>query len=136
MTESNKRIKKNSSGTKRTSRKQTKNAGLHKRFFSKIKREFHDVDYVHKLNDEEKAWLSKFYNEDLGANFTDSGEEIYKDPKDKKKAYSRNNARNRDIYAQARAQGKLMFSDLTPDPESDESYDPTDDLIDLLDEKD
>lgn len=116
---------------KNTKRSTTKNNGLKRQFFSRIKQEFHDIDYAHKLSPEEQAWLSKFMNEDLGANFTDKEDPIYTEKEDVKASYSRNNARNRDIYALQRAQGKLIYSEF--EPEEEETYDPTEDLIDSLD---
>lgn len=130
--------KTNNGAGKKTGKKgrdKEKNSGLKNRYFSKIKQEFHDIDYAHKLNDEEKAWLSKFMNEDLGANFTDKGNQIYTDPKDRKESYARNNSRNRDIYAISRAQGRLIYSEFAPEQDNEESYDPTEDIIDDIDKK-
>lgn len=136
MTTSYNKTKKNAgNGSKKKGRDKEKNSGLKSRYFSKIKQEFHDIDYANKLNEEEKAWLSKFMNEDLGANFTDKGDQIYKDPNAIKESYNRNNARNRDIYAISRAQGRLIYTEFDPtEKETDESYDPTNDIIDRLDE--
>lgn len=113
-------------------REKTKNNGLNKRFFSKIKQEFHDIDYAHKLNEEEKAWLSKFMNEDLGANFTDKGEPIYKTQEQKRESYQRNNKRNVDIYSTAKATGRLIYEEL-PLMLTEEFHDPTDDIIEKID---
>ena len=83
--------------------------GLEGRFFSRIKQEYHDIDYADKLNHEEKVWMSSFYEEDLGANFGHPGQKIYKNSNPKRKAsYRRNNYRNLDLYGQAKVQGKVV----------------------------
>jgi hypothetical protein len=83
----------------------TKTPGLEKRFFSKVKQEYHDIDYAHKLDDKTKEWLSQFMDEDLGAHFSKKKESIVKD---RKSAYGRNNRRQRDIYGVSRAIGRLL----------------------------
>lgn len=95
-------------GKRITSKDATRNSGLKKRFFSRIKQEYHDIDYVLKLNEEEQAWLSSFMNEDLGAQFNHQGKAIYKSKEKKKEAYRRNNARNRDEYSRLKAMGRTV----------------------------
>lgn len=118
-------------------RRAAKNPGLDKRFFSRIKQEYFDIDYLDKLSEKDKVWLGKFMEEDLGANFSHPGKKLYK-KKDRKLSYGRNNARNRDIYSQAKAQGKIM--DLTPETALDLwqdkyiNYNTEDDLIDKIDQ--
>lgn len=92
----------------KTRRDGSANTGLTKFFFSRIKQEFHDIDYVDKLNDEEKAWLSSFMEEDLGANFKHKGKRIYRKKQDKLDSYRRNNKRNVDEYSVAKATGKII----------------------------
>lgn len=83
--------------------------GLEGRFFSRVKQEYHDIDYAHKLNEKEKAWMNSFMEEDLGANFDHRGKKIYKNSNPKRKAsYRRNNYRNLDMYGQAKVQGKVV----------------------------
>lgn len=94
---------------KKTPRDKIKNVGLRKEKFSKIKQEYHDIDYVNKLNDEEKQWLSKFLEEDLGARFNHGQENIYTEKDDVRASYRRNNQRNRDLYAIERAKGNLIL---------------------------
>lgn len=107
-------------------RDQEKYPGLKKNLFSKIKQEYHDYDYVDKLNHDEKVWLSKFTEENLGAN-TDPNKKAYDEkttvhPKDyNKKIYAANNARNRDIQSLKRVTGKLV-------------YEHTEDTLEALDE--
>jgi hypothetical protein len=92
-------------------RDKIKNVGLRKEKFSKIKQEFHDIDYAHKLSDKNKEWLSAFYEEDLGARFNHPNKKIYKKRKDRLASYNRNNCRIRDVYANAKASGNLLFED-------------------------
>lgn len=73
-----------------------------------MKQEYHDVDYVDKLNEKDKAWLANFMEEDLGARFNHDGKRIYKRKRDIKASYNRNNARNRDQYGIAKATGKAV----------------------------
>lgn len=102
---------------KGTSRKaSTRNSGLKKQYFSRIKQEYHDIDYADQLNEKDKAWLSAFMDEDLGANFTHEGKKVYKKKRDINASYGRNNARNRDQYANSKAAGK------TVDISADQAY--------------
>jgi hypothetical protein len=90
--------------------------GLDKSKFSKIKQEFHDVEeYIHKLNQEQREWLSRFMWEDLGANLNHSEKKLHKSKKSIKNIYDRNNARNRDIYARQRAQGLIILREESSD---------------------
>lgn len=127
--------KKRTTTKKKTRYSKTKNVGLKKEFFSKIKQEYHDIDYYHTLDDKSKDWLSRFMQEDLGANFTHKGKRIYRKKKDEKACYDRNNARQRDIYGIAKATGKTVDIDFEIDNEDvDESYE--DRIIKLIDESD
>lgn len=102
---------------------QTKNVGLKKEFFSRIKQEYHDIDYCDKLSDKEKDWLSRFMQEDLGANFSHKGGKIYRSKRDRKACYDRNNARQRDIYGIAKATGKVIDIEYEPNTEEvDDTY--------------
>lgn len=107
--------KKKKSLAHKKKRDSKKNPGLEKHLFSKIKQEYHDIDYIDKLSDEEKNWLSRFTEEDLGANIHHKGAKVYKKLHTKagrKKIWDRNNQRNRDIYGRAKAAG--MTLDLDP----------------------
>ncbi len=67
-----------------------------------------DLDYVAKLNAEEKAWMNKFMGEYVGAKLKkkDSGN-LHNSKELKKSCYDRNNSRNRDIYARSKARDGL-----------------------------
>jgi truncated hemoglobin YjbI len=79
--------------------------GLEKRLFSRIKQEYHDYDYVDKLSDKDKKWLSDFTSEWLGANLNDSDKKMHKSNKRRKQVFDMNNARNRDLLSNVKAGG-------------------------------
>lgn len=88
--------------------------GLDKTLFSKIKQEFHDIDYAHKLSESEKKWLSQFMEEDLGAQLNPetlknkyNRKALNKSKTQRKGCFDRNNHRNVDIYGVGRATGRL-----------------------------
>lgn len=91
----------------------SRHSGLDKKFFSRIKQEYFDIDYIDQLSEKEKEWLSSFMEEDLGARFQHNGKKIYRRKSDARKSYTRNNARNRDQYGIAKATGKAV--DVHPD---------------------
>lgn len=67
--------------------------------------------YLDQLNDEEKAWLNSFIEEEVNANFNHSGVKLNdsSDPATRKRIYLNNNARNRDIMTREHAQGTLNY---------------------------
>lgn len=81
--------------------------GLIKKNFSKIKQEYHDIDYIDQLGEKEKAYLSKFMFEELGANLQDT--KFNKSKKNKKRVFDANNSRNRDIWSIHKALGRISF---------------------------
>jgi len=105
-TASKKTEKKPKEARKETRRDRDSHSGLKKRFFSRIKQEFFDLDYIHLLDDAAQDFLSHFMNEWLGANTKDA--KYHKTKKDKKRVNDANNARNRDIYANKRAAGAMI----------------------------
>ncbi len=121
---------------KKKKRDLTKTPGLNKNLFSKIKQEFHDIDYADKLNPADSHWLSTFMEEDLGARLNHPNKKIYKKKQDKLECYRRNNKRNWDIYSINKAQGKIAeVSDLTKLDylQNLETTNPEDAIIDLID---
>lgn len=80
-------------------RSRTKYPGLDKTVNLLIRHELLDQDYVHKLTDKEKQWLSNFNEEYVSANFNHPGPTLHKSKKMKRDCYNRNNARNRDSYS-------------------------------------
>jgi len=106
--------------------------GLEKTLFSKIKQEQYDIDYIDQLDDKEKAFMSKFMEEFVGARLNGKGKKLHRTKKLTKDCFDRNNARNRDIYAIARATGTLYEYD----PYLDEkSFDVEDEWIEAIDSK-
>ena len=82
--------------------------GLNKRKFSKVKQEFHDIDYADQLNDKDKLFLSSFMEEHLGARLNHCGKKHNKSKASKRAIYNQNNARQRDVYSQTKATGRLL----------------------------
>lgn len=123
---------------KKKKRDLTSLPGLKKNLFSRIKQEYHDLDYLDKLSDKDKLWLSKFMEEDLGARFNHSGSKVYRKKRDKIESYRRNNQRNRDLYSLLKATGKFndTFTEgFLTDLLEEETLSPEDALIDYIDSK-
>lgn len=121
-------------------RDKTKTPGLEKNLFSKIKQEYFDIDYIEKLSESEKLWLSQFMEEYLGANVSkDRMQRVYgkdvlhKEDVKRKNCFNMNNARNRDVYSVSRVTGKITFAeDVVEKPQLDR-YEMEDELIDFID---
>ena len=71
------------------------------------------ASYKDQLNDEEKAWLNAYANEEICANFNHKGPKLndQSDPKVRSRIYNRNNERNRCIISREEAQGTLNSLD-------------------------
>lgn len=112
---------------------------MNKNLFSRIKQEYHDIDYVNQLNDKEKEWLSRFMEEDLGARLNHDGPKVYKKKTSKTEVYRRNNQRNRDLYSLIRATGKFHGKELTEEMsdylQDEVNTNPEDSLIAMIDAK-
>ena len=92
---------------KATKRSKTKYPGLAPNVNSKLKWEYMDQDYIDSLTEEEKLYLSNFMDEYMGGNFQHPGKKLHKTKKEKRECYTRNNARNRDLYAIFRTRGGI-----------------------------
>ncbi len=103
--------KKNKPTGAASARKADKLAGLKPRFFSRVKQEFHDIDYADSLPQKAQEFLSSFQEESLGARFNHSGKKHYKTKASKRKIYNENNARQRDVYSVYRAAGRMVDID-------------------------
>jgi hypothetical protein len=90
---------------KKTKRSQTKNPGLVHEVNPKTRWELMDQDYINKLSEKEKEWLSNFNEEYISGNFSHKGKKFHKTKKARRECYSRNNARNRDLYTILRTKG-------------------------------
>lgn len=106
-------ISQNTKKRRRTVRETVKHAALNPRFFSKIKQEYHDLDYVDQLSAKDKAWLASFMEETLGARFNHNGKKLIKSKTKKRQIYSENNARQRDVTSIGKAIGGYI--DLDPE---------------------
>lgn len=62
-----------------------------------------DIDYIDKLNDDEKEWLNKFMSEEVNASFKNDGTDFNQTTDERKVIYDRNNARNRCQYGLIKA---------------------------------
>lgn len=87
---------------KKTRRSNIKHPMLEKRFNSRVKQEVLDMDYIHKLNNEEKTWLDGFLDEYVNAKFDQDGSDFHSTPEARKECYDANNARNRCLYGRIR----------------------------------
>lgn len=105
--------------------------GLTANLYSKIKQQYFDYDYIEKLSDEEKEWLSNFTEEYLGARLNHKGKKLHKTKRLKKDCYDRNNQRQRDIYNIKKVTGHLGMEDELVVPETGDNVE--DYLIDLID---
>lgn len=94
---------------KPTKRSRSKYPNLDPDLNLKIRRDLIEVDYLDKLNDDQKGWLDKFNNESINASFDKNNKKnLHKTKEQKKACYDANNARNRDILSRAQAQGKSI----------------------------
>lgn len=80
--------------------------------------EVEDVrSYWNQLNDDEKAWMNKFmaeYNNAEGV-ADDDTEALHNTQELRKACRDKNNARNRCLYTQQKAQGKLKYTEFIED---------------------
>jgi len=83
--------------SKKPKRNKEKFPGLKHSVNSKNRQHLIDHDYIHKLNDEEKAWLSKFNEEYISGTFdkVDNENNFHKTQDEKRECWRRNNSRNR-----------------------------------------
>ena len=103
--------KKNKPSGATTARATSKHPGLNPKLFSRIKQEFHDIDYAEQLSEKDKDYLSSFMEEKLGARFNHDGKKHHKTKSSKRGIYNENNARQRDTYSLGRATGKMVDID-------------------------
>lgn len=89
-----------------------------------------DYDYLHKLSPDELQWLNDF-TEEYTHNGTRKKNNILKGKKEKKDAYDRNNARNRDLHNIIEMYPGLNKVDLSRYEDLDILTE--DDIIDLID---
>lgn len=100
---------------KQTKRSRTKYPGLVKEVHPRTRWEHLDQDYIDKLSDKEKEWLSNFNEEYLSGNFNHKGKKLHRTKKERRDCYNRNNARNRDLYTINRTKGWVVGLNDAPD---------------------
>lgn len=62
-------------------------------------RPFFDMDYLHKLNDDERAWMSHFCQEYYKHTYANDGFDLHPPRSDsRKRCFDADNARRRDIW--------------------------------------
>lgn len=90
---------------------------------------------IRPLNEEEKAWLNKFYQETIITTFKRDGSDLYTEDEDRKAFYRENNKRNTCLYNKLKKTG-MLFSierinlDMVR-PELGTAYDPENILLSL-----
>lgn len=92
---------------KKTKLSKTPYPGLDKSVNLRIRHELMDQDYISKLSENEKRWLSDFMREWSSADFTHKGKKFHRSKKSRKAIYDANNARNRDAFAVTKSNDML-----------------------------
>ena len=107
----------------------------------KTRWELIDHDYIDKLSEEEKQWLSNFNEEYLSGNFNHKGKKFHKTKKSKRECYTRNNARNRDTFTIGRVANWVKeiteygIKDKLEEKQAKTNFNHEDIVIDLVDLK-
>lgn len=97
--------------------------GCYSRNFPRALREFVEVDYLHKLNDDERAWLAKFNDEQAGC--------FRKNPLHTEQEQQREiwrNVRALKLDAHAEARGSVVDLEIVIQPDRD-WLEPKEDLL-------
>jgi hypothetical protein len=105
-------MKRKNQVTKINRRNNVKYAALKPEYNLKTrKEEIEDIaSYANKLSPKDKEWLNKFVEEEINADFRHN-RKLNKTKASRRIIYTRNNARNRDVFSRAKAQGKLISLD-------------------------
>jgi hypothetical protein len=98
---------------KPTARGANKRPALEKRFFSKIKQQYFDVDYLEILSEKDKDYYNSFMEETLNARFNHKGKKLIKSKTKKREIFRENNKRNIDVFGVANATGRMI--DISPE---------------------
>lgn len=83
--------------SKKNKKSRIKHVGLIKKYYPRTKRDLVDFDYIEKLSEAEKQWLSSFMEEYAKAHLNHPENKIHK-KKYAKSIFAANNARNRDVW--------------------------------------
>jgi hypothetical protein len=117
-------------------RSRTKYPGLVKEVNPRTRWEYLDQDYVDKLSDKEKEFLSNFNEEWLSGNFNHPGRKLHRTKKSRRECYGRNNARNRDLFTINRTRGWIEgIAENQEAIDKARSANPENALIELIDMK-
>lgn len=124
-------------------RSRVPNASLKKGYNSKIRQEFIDQDYLHKLSEKELKFLDDFMSEwnnaSVGKQSEAENNRFHKTAKEVKECTDRNNNRNNDVYGIAKARNLVSKQDYSALKDFIENKEPVnnnfveDALIDFLD---
>lgn len=71
--------------------------GLNRKTMPKNVQDFVDQDYVHKLSERDKLFLSKFNDEFYNARFLNDATDLHNEREEKRERYRNSNAMNRDV---------------------------------------
>ena len=102
---------------KKSKRSRSKHPALNPRFSPKVRKDYLDFDYLDQLSPEEKDWLNKFVDEELHASFKNDERDLNQSKEDKRRVYSNNNSRNRDLYGITKANRLLSGIEDLSNPE-------------------
>lgn len=94
-------------------------------------RQYLDMDYLDKLNDEEKLFLDTFIKNEYTADFSGDNNLINK-KKERKKIYNNNNARNKDYYNFLMIAGRVIKDTKVMVEKASNPEDAIIEMIDLL----
>lgn len=124
---------------KKNKRNSSKFKGLDLQVNLKIRRDELEVDYLNKLSEKEKKWLSKFNEEYVNASLDREKpwRNLHKTKKLIKDCTDRNNYRNNDVLAKAKANNWLKTEEKIPEyleqQRSTNSNEVEDALIEMID---
>jgi hypothetical protein len=91
-------------------RNKVKYPGFSKKYTTRIRQEYLDIDYVDQLNEAERAWMNKFIEEELNTQFQNDGTDFNQTKQERKKIYDRNNKQNSDLYGNLKNKGNKFGS--------------------------
>lgn len=84
-------------------RNKIKNPNLIKKYNSRVRQEYIDMDYLDQLSEEDLAWMNQFMGEYNNASFNNDETDLDQSIEGKKASYDRNNARNRCLFGQVKS---------------------------------
>lgn len=81
----------------------------------KIRNDFSDMDYAHKLDKNALNFLKAFNREYYNADLKHKYKKLHKSKKHRKSVYDLNNEKNRDVYALLKCRGMLLLAGCNPE---------------------